>query len=338
MPMRWSDQAVCAATLRQGSRSFAAASLLLPVAQRRHARALYGFCRVADDLIDEAPEAARATTVATLRGRLQRACAGSPDANPIDRAFATTLQDCGIPRALPEALLEGFAWDAEARRYADLAALRGYAARVAGAVGAMMALVLGVHDTQALARACDLGVAMQLTNIARDIGADARAGRLYLPLDWLAEAGIDAAALLASPIHSAALGSVVARLLAEAEVLYAQAESGIALLPAASRPSIRAALRLYREIGRAVLRRGGDGVTSRAVVGRARKLAVVSGCVWGGIGARRAAALASPALPETQFLLNAVPRRPTSVRENRVIWVLELFARLEQRDQLRSPG
>jgi phytoene synthase len=338
MPMRSSDQSVCAATLRQGSRSFAAASLLLPRGYRRQARALYGFCRVADDLIDESPEPARTATVAALRARLQRACDGAPDATPIDRAFAAALQDCGIPRALPEALLEGFAWDAEARQYPDIAALRAYAARVAGTVGAMMTLVLGARDAPALARACELGVAMQLTNIARDVGADARAGRLYLPLNWLTEAGIDPVSFLAAPAHSAALGTVVARLLQEAETLYARAESGIALLPISSRPAIRAALRLYREIGRAVLHRGADGVTTRAVVAPSRKLRLIACCLLPSIAPGRRASLSAPALSETQFLLNAVPRRTAIAQENKLIWVLELFARLEQRDQLRSPG
>ena len=98
---------------------------------------------------------------------------------------------------MPDALFEGLQWDCEGRRYEDLEALHAYAARVAGAVGVMMALLMGVRDADALARACDLGVAMQLTNIARDVGEDARAGRLYLPLDWLREAGLDPAAFLA---------------------------------------------------------------------------------------------------------------------------------------------
>ena len=133
---------------------------------------------------------------------------------------------------LPAALFEGFQWDCEGRRYDSLEALHGYAARVAGAVGVMMTLLMGVRDGPALARACDLGVAMQLTNIARDVGEDARSGRLYLPLDWLREVGLDADGFLAAPAPSAALAGVVARLLAEADRLYARARGGIARLPA----------------------------------------------------------------------------------------------------------
>ena len=105
----------------------------------------------------------------------------------------------GDPAALPEALLEGLAWDAEGRSYETLDDLFDYAARVAGTVGVMMTLIMGVRSPEALARACDLGVAMQLTNIARDVGEDARMGRIYLPRQWLREAGVDAEAFLADP-------------------------------------------------------------------------------------------------------------------------------------------
>ena len=137
--------------------------------------------------------------LAWLRERLALVYAGQPIAQPADRALARIVARFGIPRALPEALLEGFAWDAEGRRYDDLAALRAYAVRVAGTVGAMMAVLMGVRDPARLAAAIDLGVAMQLSNIARDVGEDARAGRLYLPLRWLAEAGIDPELFLAAP-------------------------------------------------------------------------------------------------------------------------------------------
>ncbi len=110
-----------------------------------------------------------------------------------------------------DALLEGFAWDAAGRRYDTLDDLLDYAARVAGAVGAMMAVLMGVRDPALLARACDLGVAMQLTNIARDVGEDARAGRLYLPLAWLREAGIDPDAFLADPALQSRFGRCGAR-------------------------------------------------------------------------------------------------------------------------------
>ncbi len=170
---------------------------------------------MADDAIDG--DGGHGHALARLRERLARAYDGRPLPIPADRALPELSRGSRIPRALPEALLEGFAWDAAGRRYADLAALHAYAARVAGSVGVMMALLMGARRPDALARACDLGVAMQLSNIARDVGEDARAGRLYLPLDWLREAGIDPERWLAAPVFDLALGSVVARLLRESD-------------------------------------------------------------------------------------------------------------------------
>ena len=183
------DLAHCRAAIRHGSRSFYAASLLLPSRVRDPALALYAFCRHADDTIDAAEDKVPATTgrVEALRARLDRAYAERPRNDPIERAFAAMVTDHALPRALPEALLEGFAWDEAGRRYQTLSDLRSYAARVAASVGAMMSVLMGARDRDALARACDLGVAMQLTNVARDVGEDAAAGRIYLPLTWLRE-------------------------------------------------------------------------------------------------------------------------------------------------------
>ena len=187
------DLSACAATLQTGSRSFAMASLFLPARVRAPATALYAFCRMRPTTpsisVDDQAEA-----LAALRARLDAIYAGSHSDAPgdaVDRAFAAVVADFALPRALPEALLEGFAWDVEARRYDDLPSLIGYAMRVAGTVGVMMALLMGTRDPAMLSSACDLGCAMQLTNIARDVGEDARAGRLYLPLSWLRAEGID---------------------------------------------------------------------------------------------------------------------------------------------------
>ena len=133
------------------------------------------------------------------------------------------------------ALLERLAWDAVDRRYATLSELRDYSARVASAVGAMMCVLMRVRDPHVLARACDLGVAMQLTNIARDVGEDARAGRLFLPRDWPKDAGIDPVSLLPDPESTPQIRRMVTRLLAEADRLYPRSESGIAALPRQAR-------------------------------------------------------------------------------------------------------
>jgi phytoene synthase len=187
-----------------------------------------------------------------------------------------------------------------------------------------------------LARACDLGVAMQFSNIARDVGEDARAGRLYLPLAWMREAGLDPDAWLADPVFDARLAGVVQRLLAEADTLYRRSEAGIARLPLACRPGIGAARWIYAEIGHQVARQGFDSVSRRAVVSRRRKAALLARSL--GAVALPAMGLEAPALPETRFLVEAVVAEPRRLRAaapdrslgERVGWMIELFARLEQ--------
>ena len=376
------DLAACRAQLAHGSRTFLAASLLLPRAVREPACALYAFCRQADDEVDGqsggqsssltvgqslgqslgqsgdssvrqaggrargpglAPgghdAAAAAAAVARLRLRLAAVYAGQPAARPADRALAAVVRRFDIPAALPEALIEGFAWDAEGRRYDSLADLQAYAARVAGTVGAMMALLMGQRSAPALARACDLGVAMQLSNIARDVGEDARAGRLYLPRQWLADEGLDADAWLAAPAHSPALGRVLARLLAEADALYARVDAGVAVLPLACRPGINAARFLYAEIGHQVARNGLNAVATRARVGRPRKLASLLHALVALAPADTAATL--PPLPANRALVEAVcgPLTPATLATppHRLARVLASFDRLQRGDGRPAP-
>ena len=318
-----------------------AASLLLPREVHEPASALYAFCRLADDAVDDAGQPTDA--VARLRERLRLAYAGTPLNDPADRALAQVVKRHGIPLTLFDALLEGFEWDVAGRRYDTLEDLHDYAARVAGTVGAMMALLMGVRSAEGLARACDLGVAMQLSNIARDIGEDARMGRLYLPRAWMREAGLDPDEWLDCPVFDPALASVTRRLLAAAEGLYARVGAGVATLPLACRPGINAARFIYAEIGREVARRGHDSVSGRARVSGARKLALVL----------RSLMLIAPARPDrsvpplvaNRFLIDAAmagqpaPRAVQPERRGlgeRVVWTAELFARLEQRDRLAA--
>ena len=318
------DLAHCRAAIRTGSRSFHAASKLLPASVRDPALALYAFCRLADDAVDE--DDAKAAAVLSLHERLDRAYAGRPRNAPADRAFAALIADYDLPRALPEALLEGLAWDAEGRRYATISDLRAYSARVASAVGAMMCVLMRVRDRDALARACDLGLAMQLTNIARDVGEDARAGRFFLPADWCAEAGLDPETFLADPRPGPAIAQLTRRLLAEADRFYRRADPGIAVLPARCRPGIFAASCIYEGIGGEIERQGHNSVSRRAVTGRAQKLrwlalSAVQAAMTG--FAPRAATLHAAPASETAFLVDAAARSaPSGARSDNLIAIL----------------
>jgi phytoene synthase len=327
------DLAACRALLANGSRTFFAAAHVLPRRVRDPATALYAFCRLADDAVDLTDDAA---ALERLRERLDGVYAGRPAAIAADRAFADVVARFAIPRALPEALLEGFEWDRARRRYESVEELCDYAARVAGAVGAMMALVMERREPDVVARACDLGVAMQLTNIARDVGEDARADRLYLPMQWLREAGIDPDVWLARPAFSPALGRAVQRLLDFADALYARAAGGIAALPVACRPGMHAARLLYAEIGRAVERQGLDSVSRRATVPGRRKAQLVGAAMLAAATSRPDEAV--PPLAATRFLVDAasIPHAADPARRftDRVIGLIELFERLERRDQL----
>lgn len=330
------DDEQCRAMIRAGSRSFYAASMLLPARVRKPAFALYSFCRLADDAVDDGADPGRA--VAQLNARLEAAYAGRPVDFPADRAFARVIEGFELPRALPEALLEGFAWDAENRRYRDLAGVRAYSARVAGAVGAMMCVLMGAREDETLARACDLGVAMQLTNIARDVGEDARRGRIYLPLDWLEEAGLEPNALAGLQQAPDGLRELVVRLLDQAERLYARADAGVSHLPPDCRAAILAARMIYAEIGREIARAEYDSLTRRAVVSTSRKLSLLAQAHLRAFSLRPEAP--RPALPETRFLVAATAQTaPARAAENSGFGsVIDIWARLEARDRMhREP-
>ncbi|SDZ48343.1 phytoene synthase [Jannaschia faecimaris] len=325
------DLAHCREVIRTGSYSFHAASKLLPADVRDPALALYAFCRLADDEVDEGDNKARA--VIRLQERLDQAFAGCPEDAPEDRAFAAIVRDFDMPRALPEALLEGLAWDASERRYATLSDVRAYSARVASTVGAMMCVLMRVRDPDALARACDLGVAMQLTNIARDVGEDARAGRLYLPTDWLEEAGIDAEAFFADPQATPDVRRMVRRLLAEAQRLYLRSEAGIGRLPRRARLGIAAARYIYAGIGTVLRGQGHDSITRRASTSKTRKLALM-----GQAGLKASTTFILPTspilyaapLPEVAFLVDAAAA-PEGRRISRTAALLDVMAELRAR-------
>lgn len=293
------DLAACRARLKQGSKSFAAASLLLPERVRQPASAFYAFCRVADDAIDEGDDPLRA--LEDLRARVDEIWRGAPRAHPVDRALSRVVVEGSFPRAPVDALLEGFEWDVRGRRYADLGAVIEYAARVAASVGVMMTLFMGRRDPRILARACDLGVAMQLSNIARDVGQDARAGRLYLPADWLDASGLSLSSL--TQCATAQTRALTQRLLLEAEALYLRSDRGVKMLPRDCRASIRAARLVYSDLHREIQRAGFDTIGQRAVVPVARKLWLVTRALASAASVSVAPGASElPPLPQVRFL------------------------------------
>jgi phytoene synthase len=281
-----------------GSRSFAAATRLFDPETRDAARLLYAWCRHCDDVVDGqtlgrvgAAEDGGATTppAADRLDRLydltRRALAGEPLDEPAFVALQWVARRHGIAAGHALALLDGFAMDVRGEPFRSLDDTLRYCYHVAGVVGLMMAQVMGVRDDATLDRACDLGLAFQLTNIARDVADDARAGRVYLPADWLAEAGLDRASVLDRP-DCDAVRALRARLVATAEPYYDSAYAGVASLPFRSAWAVAAARSIYRDIGLGV-RAGYDG---RVVVGPSRKVARIVSAVFVA-GASRALAV-----------------------------------------------
>jgi phytoene synthase len=266
--------------IQRGSKSFALAAQLFDPPTREGAILLYAWCRHCDDQIDEqmlgfrtgAPSSGSAEErLAALERETRRALAGEPVEDPAFAALQEVARRHDIPQGHPLDLLKGFAMDVEGRRYETLEDCCRYCYHVAGVVGVMMAYVMGARGEDTLDRASDLGIAFQMTNIARDVVDDAGAGRVYLPGDWLREAGVPSGEV-ARPEHRHAVHAVTERLLDEAERYYASAQVGLARLPFRSAWAVAAARRVYRDIGRLVRQRGPRAWDHRASTGRARKV------------------------------------------------------------------
>lgn len=267
-------------SIEVGSKSFAAAARLFDPATRRSVLMLYAWCRHCDDVVDgqelgfnvaaAAPHDA-AAALAVLQDQTRRAYLGEPMRDPAFAAFQEVALGHRIEPRFAFDHLAGFAMDVQETHYETIEDLLRYCYHVAGVVGLMMASIMGAHDPRVLDRACDLGLAFQLTNIARDIVEDARMGRCYLPAQWLREAGIPPHEL-ADPRHRAQLARVAARLVDYAEPYYDSAGAGIAALPLRSAWAIASARKVYRQIGIEVKRRGAHAWDRRAGTGKATKL------------------------------------------------------------------
>lgn len=270
--------------MEQGSKSFATAARLFPRDIRDDAWMLYAWCRHCDDEIDGQvlghgavgidPELAVAKLV-ELRARTASALSGAPQDEPVFAALQRVARRHAIPAGETMDLLSGFEMDVVGRRYDTLEDTLEYCYHVAGVVGVMMARIMGVSDAPTLRRAQDLGLAFQLTNIARDVIEDAEGGRVYLPGDWLDEAGVprDQVALQA---HRKAVAQTARRLVIAAEPFYASARWGLRDLPPRSAWAIATARGVYRAIGRHVARAGSRAWDGRTSVDRADKVALLA--------------------------------------------------------------
>lgn len=279
-------------TIAQGSQSFAAASRLFDPETRERAWLLYAWCRAADDLTDgqELGHGASALTEpAAAQARLEALTAAALDSDdPVPVPFAALREvsrETWMPRRFIADHLAGFALDAAGWRPQTGADLLRYCYHVAGTVGCMMAVVMGVRkdDEDTLDRACDLGLAFQLANIARDVVPDAAVGRCYLPTEWLAEFGLSEADL-ADPRNRSAVAAMAARLVDMAAAYRASARVGAARLPLRSRLAVLAADAIYGRIGEKVAALGPRAWDQRVRVSGAGKLGLLGRAAMRSLG------------------------------------------------------
>ena len=255
-------------SIRRHSRSFSFASRLLPAGKRSDVERLYAWCRWCDDGVDAASSPAAAAEFVDRAGRdLRLIAAGCEPAAGESRWLAAIVHrhDVSIPAA--EALLAGMQSDLVPAADFRVADLLRYCFRVAGAVGVLMCPILGLRDRRFLPHAAALGMGMQLTNIARDVGEDWRRGRCYLPVEWTDGLHPTGAAPDAERVRGG-----VRRVLDLADGYYAAGDAGIAALDRDSRLAVRAASSIYRAIGVRIRRRGFRVLEARARVSAVGKL------------------------------------------------------------------
>ncbi len=272
------------ASITRGSHSFAAASRLFPRETRERVWLLYCWCRAADDLTDGQElghgGGDRPDPLAEQARLVDLTTAALDGDAPVPLPFAALRQlarEVSLPRKWVLDHLEGFALDARGWRPRTDEDLLRYCYHVAGSVGRLMAVIMGVNvsDSDTLDRACDLGMAFQLANIARDIAPDAEVGRVYLPAAWLTEAGLAEDAPLQAADRGL-LAGMAARLVGMARGYRASARIGAARLPGRARFAVLAADAIYGQIGERVVHRGRAAWDERVRIGTMEKLALLT--------------------------------------------------------------
>lgn len=270
--------AECRDIITKGSKSFSLAAKLFDSQTRDAAVFLYGWCRYCDDQVDDASKAGnRVELEARLKALKEKTASAfslEPQQEPVFIALQHIVHRYGIPSYYALELIEGMAMDVRGTRYATLRELLLYCYRVAGTVGLMMSHVMGLRDESALKHAADLGIAMQLTNIARDITEDAAMGRVYVPLAWLDEAQLPHDRI-GAPEHRDKLAVLTFRLLSEARRYYRSGDAGLWHLSFRSACAVSAARHVYSEIGTLLIKRGARAWDERTYVTGARKIWVV---------------------------------------------------------------
>lgn len=295
LPTRDAIVATARESIMRGSKSFAAASLLFDRKTRERSWLLYAWCRACDDLADGQDHGHGMTRVedapirlARLSAMTEMALAGQVIGEPAFDALRIVAAETAMPPRFARDLVAGFALDAEEWRPCSEEDLYRYCYHVAGVVGCMMAVAMGVSpdDEATLDRACDLGMAFQLANIARDIEEDDRAGRCYLPVDWLVEMDIPPGGHMKPPFRSR-LAMLAGRLAERAAAFEASARVGTTALSFRSAWAVLAAADIYGAIARIVAARGEHAWDQRASTGAAAKLGFIAQAA--GNAARRGA-------------------------------------------------
>ncbi len=268
--------AYCDRMTAVNSRSFHLASGLLPGHQREAVRALYAFCRVSDDIVDRAA----GNRCSQLEEWRRLATTNHPPSDqPVALAWAHARQHYEVPGRYAEQLIDGVARDLAQSRYQTFAELASYCYGVASTVGLMSMHIIGFAGNQAIPYAIKLGVALQMTNILRDVGEDWRAGRVYLPQAELAEYGLSEADLAAGEVTDRWRAFMQFQIERNRR-LYAESLPGIVLLHKDGRFAINAAAELYQGILDAIERADYDVFSHRAYVGKWGKLRMLPGIWW----------------------------------------------------------
>jgi 15-cis-phytoene synthase len=270
----------CRGMITKGSKSFSLAARLFDSETRDAAFFLYGWCRYCDDQVDQAGmEESREQLeqrLRTLAEATRSAFSGAAQEQAVFIAMQYIVRRYSIPAHYALELIEGMAMDARATRYQTFNDLLLYCYRVAGTVGLMMSHVMGLRDEQALKHAADLGMAMQLTNIARDITEDAEMGRIYLPIQWIEEAGM-VPEEISAPKNRQKLALVTRRLLREAERYYVSGDAGLWHLSFRSACAVAAARHVYAAIGSLLLLKGSSAWDQRTYVTGPQKMSAILG-------------------------------------------------------------